>query len=115
MNPFSRLIICLVIILLLIYFFLPNKPYISRSKIHGNGLFAGRNYKKGEVIFDDLFPYKEKDEMLFNPVGKVKFQEYIIEEGKLINHCSVNKNIDIQTNNYKSFPVIAMKDIQKHD
>ena len=115
MKPFSRIIICLVIILLLIYFFLPNKPYISRSNVHGNGLFAGRNYKKGEVIFDDLFPYKEKDEMLFNPIEKVKFQEYILEEGKFINHCSVNKNIDIQTNNYKSFPVIAMKDIQKHD
>ena len=53
--------------------------------------------------------------MLFNPIGKIKFQEYIIEEGKLINHCSVSKNIDIQTNNYRSFPVIAIKDIQKHD
>ena len=115
MKPFSRIIICLVIILLLIYFFLPNKPYISRSKVHGNGLFAGRNYKKGEVIFDDLFPYKEKDEMLFNPIGKIKFQEYIIEEGTLINHCSVSKNTDIQTNNYRSFPLIAIKDIQKHD
>ena len=115
MKKFTRLLICLFIILLMMYFFLPNRPYVSRSKVHGNGLFAGKNYKKGDIIFDDLFPYREKDQMLFNPIEKKKFQEYILKEGMYINHCSVNRNIDIKTNNYRAFPVIAMEDIQKHE
>ena len=60
MKKFTRILICLFIIILMMYFFLPNRPYVSRSKVHGNGLFAGKNYKKGDIIFDDLFPYREK-------------------------------------------------------
>ena len=115
LKKFTRLLMCLFIILLMMYFFLPNHPYISRSKVHGNGLFAGKNYKKGDIIYEDLFPYKEKNQIIFNPIGKKKFQEYILEEGKYINHCSVNKNIDIKSNNYIIFPVVATEDIQKHD
>ena len=36
---------------------------------------ALQNYKKGDLIFEDLFPYKERDEILFNPVEKEKFQQ----------------------------------------
>tara|TARA_B100000686_G_C16278736_1_gene707720 strand:- start:192 stop:569 length:378 start_codon:yes stop_codon:yes gene_type:complete len=99
----------------MIYFFLPNHPYISESKVHGYGLFAGKNYKKGDIIYDDLFPYREKDSILFNPIAQGKFYKYILEEGKYINHCSINKNTDIQTINYSVFPVIATQDIKKHD
>ena len=60
MNRFSTIIVCLMISLLIIYFFLPNKPYVSKSKVHGDGLFAGKNYKKGDIILKELFPYKEK-------------------------------------------------------
>ena len=56
MQKFTRLIILLLLILIGMYFFLPNKPYLSRSKIHGDGLFAGKSYQKGEIIFEDLFP-----------------------------------------------------------
>lgn len=115
MNRFSTIIVCLMISLLIIYFFLPNKPYVSKSKVHGDGLFAGKNYKKGDIILKELFPYKEKNEMLFNPIGKEKFLKYIIHEGKYINHCSLSKNADIKTNNYRTFTLIAIEDIQKHD
>ena len=115
MERIIQILFCLLTIILMIYFFLPNRPYISNSKIHGHGLFAGKNYKKGDIIFEDLFPYKEKDKIIFNPIEKKKFQDYILEEGKYINHCSINNNIDIKTTNYRVFPVIAIQDIQKHD
>ena len=75
MQKFTRLIILLLLILIGMYFFLPNKPYLSRSKIHGDGLFAGKSYQKGEIIFEDLFPYKERSQMLFNPIQKEKYWE----------------------------------------
>ena len=115
MQKFTRLIILLLLILIGMYFFLPNKPYLSRSKIHGDGLFAGKSYQKREIIFEDLFPYKERSQMLFNPIPKEKFQSYIINEGKYINHCSLNKNVNIISNDYKNFPLIATRDIQKHE
>ena len=49
------------------------------------------------------------------PKTQGKFYKYILEEGKYINHCSINKNTDIQTINYSVFPVIATQDIKKHD
>ena len=107
--------ICLILILVSIYLFLPNNPYISSSKIDRSGLFSGKNYKKGDIIIDDLFPYKEKNTMLFNPIGKEKFQEYILEEGKYMNHCSINYNIDVLTDNYRKFYVVATRDIKKHE
>ena len=115
MKKFTRLLLILILILLGMYFLLQGKPYVSRSKIHGQGLFAGKDYKKGDIIFEDLFPYKERDEILFNPIGKEKFKEYILEEGKYINHCSFNTNIDIVTDNYMSFPLTASRDINKRE
>ena len=50
----------------------------TEAKIHGDGLFAGKNYKKGDVIYKDVFPYKGKDDILFNPVSREKFHKYIL-------------------------------------
>jgi len=115
MKRFYKLLIGLIIVLISLHCLLPEKPYIHESKIHGDGLFAGKNYKKGDVIYKDVFPYKGKDDILFNPVGREKFHKYILKEGRYINHCFRNKNVNIVSNDYKSFPLIATKDIQKHE
>ena len=77
MKRFYKLLIGLIIILISLHCFLPEKPYIHESKIHGDGLFAGKNYKKGDVIYKNVFPYKGKDDILFNPVA---FEPFIIKK-----------------------------------
>ena len=47
MQKFTKVLLLLIMVLIAMYFFLPSNPYISKSKIHGDGLFAGKNYKKG--------------------------------------------------------------------
>ncbi|MBD23947.1 MAG: hypothetical protein CMG46_02935 [Candidatus Marinimicrobia bacterium] len=115
MKRFYKLLFGLFFTLIMLHCFLPEKPYIHESKIHGDGLFAGKNYKKGDIIYKDLFPYKGKDDILFNPVGWEKFNRYILKEGRYINHCLRNKNVNIISKDYKSFPLIASRDIQKHE
>ena len=115
MEKITRLILLLVLIIIGMYLFLPKKPYISKSKIHGDGLFTGKKYKKHDVIFENIFPYKDNSIMLFNPITKEKFQSYILNEGRYINHCSLNKNADIISNDYRIFKVIATRDIEKHE
>tara|TARA_B110000495_G_C22502059_1_gene308015 strand:+ start:33 stop:458 length:426 start_codon:yes stop_codon:yes gene_type:complete len=115
MQKSTRLIILLIMVLAGMYLFLPKEPYISRSKIHGKGLFAGKSYKKNDVIYENIFPYKNNSTMLFNPISKESFDKYIINEGHYINHCSLNKNTDIISPDYKIFKVIASRDINKHE
>jgi len=115
MEKITRLILLLMIVLIGMYLFLPQKPYISKSKIQGQGLFAGKNYKKNEVIFENLFPYKDSSTMLFNPITTETFNSYILNEGHYINHCSLNKNIHILSDDYRVIRVIAKTDIKKHD
>ena len=115
MEKFTKLIILLVMALAGMYLFLPKNPYITTSNIHGQGLFAGKKYKKNDVIYKNIFPYKDNSIMLFNPITKDKFQSYIMNEGRYINHCSLNKNLDIITDDYKIFTVIAKRDIEKHE
>ena len=115
MEKITRLFLLLIMVVIGMYFFLPQKPYIDRSKIQGQGLIAGKNYKKHEVIFENIFPYKDNSTMLFNPITKETFNNYILNEGKYINHCSLNKNIDVLSDDYRVFRVIAKTDIKKHD
>lgn len=115
MQKFTRVILLLLMVVIGMYLFLPKKPYISSSKIHGKGLFAGKNYKKNEIIFENLFPYKDGSLMLFNPITKDKFSGYILNEGKYINHCSRNRNINIISTDYRIFKVVAARDIKKNE
>lgn len=115
MQKFTRVILLLLMVVIGMYLFLPKKPYVSSSKIDGQGLFAGKNYKKNEVIFENIFPYKDVSLMLFNPITKDKFQSYILHEAKYINHCSRNKNIDIVSTDYRVFKLIATRDIKKNE
>ena len=115
MEKITRLFLLLMMVLIGMYLFLPQKPYVSKSKIQGQGLFAGKNYKKNEVIFENIFPYKDSSTMLFNPITNEKFSSYILKEALYINHCSLNKNINILSDDYRVFRVIATKNIAKHD
>tara|TARA_Y100000590_G_scaffold331988_1_gene377406 strand:- start:3074 stop:3499 length:426 start_codon:yes stop_codon:yes gene_type:complete len=115
MNRFSKLFSCLLLLLFIVCYFKDTNPYIKKSNIDGNGLFAGKNYKKGDIIYNNLFPYKNIHEMIYNPIPIEQFNKYILKEGKYINHCRHNKNVSIETDDYKIFPLIAVKDIKKHD
>jgi len=115
MQKFTRVLLLLLMILIGMYLFLPCKPFISSSKIQGKGLFAGKNYKKNEIIFENIFPYKDKSVMLFNPITKEKFQSYILNEGRFINHCSLNKNVDIISSDYRTFKLVVTRDVKKHE
>ena len=115
MEKITRLILVLITVIVGMYFFLPQKPYIGKSLIQGNGLFAGKNYKKNEVIFENLFPHKDNSTLLFNPIQKKTFDSYILNEGHYINHCSLNKNIDIISDNYRVIKVVAKREIKKHE
>ena len=115
MQKITRLFLLLILVIVAMYFFLPGKPYISKSKIHGQGLFAGKSYQKNEVIFENLFPYKGNDALLFNPITKEHFDSYILNEGHYINHCSFNKNIDIISDDYRIFRVVAKRELSKNE
>ena len=69
--------------------------------------------EKGDIIIENVFPGKDDDEVLFNPISRDLFKKYISYEGTLINHCSVNYNSDIKSNGNKIYTVIAIKDIPK--
>mgnify|MGYP001182841524 CR=1 FL=1 len=91
------------------------KTYISHSKIHGNGLFASKNYKKGDILIDDLFKNKPKNEKLYNPISYDKFQKYINIEGRYINHCNKQINSEVVSKDKKLYKLIATKNIKKDD
>ena len=104
------IILLLFIILLFINF---NKSYyIKKSDINGLGLFSNKDYRKNDIIIDDLFPYNNERNII-KKLSKKYFDDYIIYEGKYINHCSRGYNTDIMTNDNIYFKLIATKDISK--
>jgi SET domain-containing protein len=107
--------LCMFILLVIIIYCLIKKDdiYISKSGVNGLGLFAGRDYKKGSVIIKNLFPHKSEDKILYNIIPKKDFKKYILKEGKYINHCSIQYNSDVTTNDKKIYKLIAIKDIYK--
>lgn len=78
-----KLPLLLILLCILFYFIIMNhKVYIGNSAIHGKGLFAKKEIKKGEYLFDVGY---------FNPK-----KEFIITKmGALINHCK-HKNTEIK-------------------
>ena len=108
--------ICLIVILIIIICSLIKSDglYISKSTIDGLGLFAGKDYKTGNIIIPNIFHNKPNDKIINNiRISKSKFDEYIIEEGKYINHCSVQYNSDVITKDKKIYKLIAIKDIKE--
>lgn len=82
---------------------------IKKSNIHNQGLFANKNFKKNDILIDNLFPYISKAK---NP--KKYFDEVIIKEGKFINHCKNSSNTDVIFKDNK-YSLISTKNINKND
>lgn len=90
--------------------------YIGNSKISGKGLFANRDFKKGETVFifkGEVVDWQVKDEKtsLYGPnwvgIGKNKWMD-VIAPGVYINH-SCNPNCGIKGKVH----VKALKNISK--
>ena len=105
--------IIFILFIILIFIMDHNKSYhIKKSDINGQGLFSNKDYKKNDIIIDDLFPYNNERNII-KKLSKKDFDDYIINEGKYINHCSRGYNTDIMTNDNIYFKLIATKDISK--
>ncbi len=115
MNKFTKLFSFLALILFILYFIAPKKPYIKKSNVHGDGLFSPQDYKNGDVIISNIFPNKDEDTILFNPIEKEVFQNFISNEAKYINHCSINYNTDVTSKDHKIYKLIANQNINKGD
>jgi len=90
---------------------------IKKSKIHGKGVFANRNFKKGGVVIDysSCSEKLTREQMEKTPQEKKKFISQIDDNtwilfkspGKYVNH-SCNPNTESRNN-----ADIAIKDIKK--
>ena len=115
-DTILKLGIFFITILTIDYFITNNqKTYISYSKIHGDGLFASKDFKKGDIIIDDLFKNKPKNEILYGPISYNKFQNYINVEGRYINHCSKSINSTMISKDKKLYQLKATKNIKKDE
>tara|TARA_B100001094_G_scaffold323375_1_gene374173 strand:+ start:1451 stop:1882 length:432 start_codon:yes stop_codon:yes gene_type:complete len=92
-----------------------NKFIIKPSPIHGQGLFTTRSYKPGDIIIKNVFPNKNNNRKIKYSEDIPDFQDVISHEGKFINHCSKHSNSLLITNDYKQFPLIATKNINKNE
>ena len=108
-----RIILVIIVIVLCLYLS-NNKVYISSSKINGQGLFARHNFRKGDIILGNIFPHKDSNELLYDPIDDDKFYRYLSKEGVKINHCSKSDNAYVYTDDYKIYQLIATKDISEN-
>jgi hypothetical protein len=117
MNDIILKLSLFVITIFTIDYFMSNsqKTYISQSKINGNGLFASNGFKKGDIIIDDLFKNKPKDEVIYDPISYINFQNYINVEGRYINHCNKMVNSIVVSKDKKLYQLKAIKNIKKDE
>ena len=50
---------------------------VQPSPIQGDGLFANRRFVRGELILSNLFPGKDEDELLYDPIPDELFYDYM--------------------------------------
>ena len=112
-NTFIKIIFLLFVSIIIIEYCLPKKTFIKRSNINGNGLFASKNYKIGDIILDNIFPNKPNEQILFNPISLNDFNQYISKEGLHVNHCSNKFNSVMHTEDYKKYILVATSDISR--
>jgi len=108
------MIIYLLMLLFLIYVcrkYYSRSTYIANSPIHAKGLFSNKTFHKNDIILDDIFPNKPKDVVLYKPITNDEFSNYISLEGTKINHCTKDTNSDVITDDYKTYQLVATKDI----
>jgi len=105
----------LVILVIIVGIYMSQSTsYISSSGINGQGLFTNQTFHKGEIILDNIFPHKDLNERLYEPIHAELFNRYISKEGSKINHCSKSYNSQVYTDDYKKYQLIATKDISKN-
>ena len=105
----------LVILVIIVGIYMSQSTsYISSSGINGQGLFTNQTFHKGEIILDNIFPQKDLNERLYEPIHAELFNRYISKEGSKINHCSKSYNSQVYTDDYKKYQLIATKDISKN-
>ena len=107
------IIICLLFIIY--YLCQQNEFLIQSSNIHGKGLFSKKSYKKGDIIIQNLFPYKPDNRIIKHPIDVQDFNKIIMKEGLYINHCSKKYNTTVITKDYKTFQLIALKSIKSYE
>lgn len=116
MNKNLFIALFLFLLVYLMYRLCSQDEFIIRdSKIQGKGLFTTRSYKRGEIMIPNLFPYKDSQRILRGAHDVPDFNQVIMNEGLYINHCFKNINATLITRDYKTFPLIALKDIQKNE
>lgn len=107
------IIICLLFIIY--YLCHQNEFIIQSSNIHGEGLFSSKSYKKGEIIIQNLFPYKSDNRVIKYAIDVQDFNQIIMKEGLYINHCSKKYNTTVVTKDYKTFQLIALRSIKPYE
>ena len=98
----------------------PNKIYLSKSEIHGWGVFANKEIKKDEVIEESpiYFPnITDKDECMKNyrfywPKGTYDSVVLSWGWGNLYNHSYTPNAEWISNIQNQTFEFVAIKDIQ---
>lgn len=91
------------------------QTYVSESRIQGDGLFANQRFKQGDIILDDIFPYRTPDMILRDKVPPTVFQDIISYEGSKINHCSTQMNSTVVSDDFRKLQLVATQDILPDD
>ena len=121
LKKYGKYALTIVFVFLTVFLFLRyihNKGrsiFIGKSPIHGNGVFANRDFEKGEIIVHDIFPHKPKGVRFYDNVSLDMFNKSLSIEGKYINHCSKKYNTTLITKDYKTFQLIALKPIKPYE
>ena len=108
-------LVILIGLLSYIRLWLSTRTYVGVSQIQGEGLFANQSFKQGEVVLEDIFPYRDSDMVLRNYVPLSTFSNIISYEGSKINHCSQSYNTTVVSQDYKKLQLVAIKDISPNE
>ena len=89
--------------------------YIKTSTIHGKGLFSKKEFKKGDIIIENVFPNKPPNKRLYSPIPKSLFYKYINPFARYINNSSINYNAKLCSKKYILFQLKAIKNISENE
>ena len=89
--------------------------FVQPSPIQGEGLFANRRFVRGELILSNLFPGKDEDELLYDPIPDELFYDYMGYEAGKLNHCVRNANSYVFTKDKQIYQLFASRTIEQGD
>lgn len=106
-----------LILFLIIVLWRQKEQYVSSdleirpSGVHGKGVFTTRAIAKGETLFN-AFPGKHPSVVLRAPIRSVDYYNKIASPYTLyINHCKRKCNVELDSSDYKTINLIAVRDI----